>query len=114
MRPKNSEMLAAWQASAAYHASTFFEVEAIEETPVERPPGRGPEAQVPVHLLFGRFGFRRRPTTGLGPQPTRMGVERFELAELPAAGQLDCEGEIWQASALRAGLEHANHLRRHK
>ena len=43
-------MGAPFQDSAADHAAAFLEVEAVQEPPIERPPGRRAEVQVPVDL----------------------------------------------------------------
>jgi predicted ATPase/class 3 adenylate cyclase len=48
-------------------------------------------------------------------QAGRMGIYGMELAELPAAGEFDREGEVRQVPPLRAGLEHAaRRLRRER
>ena len=101
-------MGAPFEAAAAGQTAAFFKVKAIEQSLVEGPPGGGAEIEVPVHLLLVRLGFGREPTAAWTvPKPPGMGVERLELAELAAAGQINREGEIGQAAPLRAGLEDA-------
>src|SRR5438552_4769919 len=96
-----------FQTAAPNEAAAFFEIEAIEQRFVVGSPGGGPEIQVPIDFLLVRLGLGRGPAATDGLQPSRVGIESLELAQLPAPGQIGGKGEIRQAAPLRARLEYA-------
>ena len=98
-------MRAPFQHAAADEPAPFFEIEAVEQLGIERPPGRRAEIHVPIDDFLLRLLLGRQPAADHGFHAGRMGVDRFELAELAGASQLAGEGEVRQVAPLRAGLE---------